>query len=363
MDLKHNAVYRFLTQDVKSESETKELAVLIRYLDFLFGVYFIFVATYVAFLGYYTFSLVLIFAIGILTGSFICTYENKTQTGLVLFNMVVISTNSYMTLVIGYNRNYHWLMFITIFLVYFNLRKSQRYKMFYAVFLSIFILIITIISVKNPVIRPDNTELSLAIIIANLITFSLSIVLSAYFFCAKFMQSEEKIMQYNKKLIKMASVDALTGLYNRRHMNDYLKELTFSAAKANHAFCVAIGDVDLFKNINDTYGHDTGDYVLVTISNMFLQFIEGRGAVSRWGGEEFLFVFDTEHINICYADLEQLRKKIDNYEFHFREHIFHVSMTFGIEEYDEHLGIETTITRADSKLYKGKKEGRNQVVR
>ena len=363
MDLKHNVVYQFLTQDVKSESETKELAVLIRYLDFIFGIYFIFVSTYVAFLGYYTFSLILIFAIGILTGSFICTYENKTQIGLFLFNTVVILTTSYMTLVIGYNKNYHWLMFITIFLVYFNLRKSQRYKLFHAIIVSLLILIVTIISLKHPIARTENEGFTLAIIIANLTTFALSIGISSYFFCAKFMQSEEKIMQYNKKLIKMASMDALTGLYNRRHMNDYLKELSFSSAKSNRTFCVAIGDVDLFKNINDTYGHDTGDYVLVTISNMFLQFIEGRGAVSRWGGEEFLFVFDTEHINICYADLEQLRKKIDNYEFHFKEHIFHVSMTFGIEEYDEHLGVETTITRADSKLYKGKNEGRNQVVR
>ena len=161
----------------------------------------------------------------------------------------------------------------------------------------------------------------------------------------------------------MASIDALTGLYNRRHMNEHLKEMAQAAIRNNKSFTIAIADVDLFKSVNDTYGHDTGDYVLTTIAQMFTEFMETRGTIARWGGEEFLFVFDSDNTNIVYADLEQLRKKIASFPFAFKEHKFNVSMTFGMEEFDEHIGVETTISRADNKLYQGKENGRNQVVR
>lgn len=354
---------KFITQDVQDESETKELAVLLRLLNCLFALYFAVLSFIVAYFDHYTLSLVLIFGIGILAGSFICTYENRTQSGLTLFNLAVILSTSYLTLAVGFNKNYHWLICVTIFLSFFNLHKTQKYKITYAAAITAYTIMITCFSRAYPVLKELPDFFISTIIIMNLIVFCTSVTLIAYFFSAKFMKSEEKILLYTKKLINMASVDALTGLFNRRHMNDHMKEMAYNCSKTNKTFCIAIGDVDLFKNVNDTYGHDTGDYVLITLSGLFQDFMAERGKAARWGGEEFLFVFDSGNLNICYADLEQLRKKINHFEFDFKDHKFRISMTFGIEEYNEHSGIETTISHADSKLYIGKKEGRNRVIR
>lgn len=361
-DLKGSFV-KFLTQDVKNEAETKDLAILIRSLDVIFGLYFMVIAFVVAFLEHYILSLLLVFGIGLLAGSFICTYENKTQLGLHIFNIVIIILTSFLTIKVGWSKNYHWLIYVTILVVFFNLQKAQHFKILYSIIITTFVVSISFIAEKYPVLRTTPIYYNYIIEIINIIVFTLSITISAYFFCEKFMKSEEKIMQYNKKLIRMASVDALTNLSNRRCMNEHLKDLVYNYNRTGKSFCLAIGDVDLFKNINDTYGHDTGDYVLVTLATLFGEYMEGKGTLARWGGEEFLFVFDTGNMDISYSQLDQLRKKILAYDFHFKEHSFCISMTFGLVEFDEHLGIEAVISNADNKLYIGKENGRNQVVR
>lgn len=354
---------KFLTQDVKNEAETKELAILIRSLDVIFCTYFIIIAFIVAFLDYYILSLLLVFGIGLLAGSFICTYENKTQLGLHIFNIVIIVLTAFLTLAVGWGKNYHWLIYVTILVVFFNLQKTQRFKLLYSIIITALVISISFMAEKYPVIRTSPPFFNQIIELMNIIVFAASITVSAYFFCAKFMKSEEKIMQYNKKLIRMASVDTLTNISNRRCMNEHLKDLVYNYNRNGKSFCLAIGDVDVFKNINDTYGHDTGDYVLVTLANIFSEYMDGKGTIARWGGEEFLFVFDTGNMDVSYSQLEQLRKKIMIYDFHFKEHSFSISMTFGLEEFDEHLGIEAVISHADNKLYIGKENGRNQVVR
>lgn len=363
MARKKNSVINFLTQDVRSASETKELAVMLRCLNILYMVYFIFISVQVAVLEHYFFSLVLIFAIGILTGSFICTYENKTNLALILFILTIISAMSWLTICVGYNKNYHWIMLNTIPLVFFNPRLRMTLKMLYSEIIAAFALTVSMISHAHPVLRTAPSGLTAMIIVVNLIAFTGSTIIISYFFSSKFRQSEEKIQQYTDNLKRMASVDALTGLYNRRHMNEHLKEMADASVRSGKSFCIAIGDVDLFKSINDTYGHDTGDYVLVTISTLFQDFMKDYGVASRWGGEEFLFSFRSGNLADCYSKLEALRKQIAAYNFSFKDHQFHVSMTFGLEEFNEALGIETTISRADAKLYTGKENGRNQVVR
>lgn len=360
---RRNPILGFIMQDVKNESESKNLAVLIRLLDICFALYFLYISVFTAYLEHYNFSMVLIFTIGLLTGSFICTYENKTQLAQHIFSFVIVAATAYMTVVIGYLKNYHWLMFITVLVSFFNVRLSMKYKLIHSVVISLAMLGVTIYTVLYPMASTQATKATAYILFANVIIFAVSIIIVAYSYCRAFMQSEEKILQYNKKLMRMASLDTLTQLYNRRHMNEHLAEMALTAAKTNRSFCIAIGDVDFFKSINDTYGHDAGDYVLVTLAEIFRNFMENKGVASRWGGEEFLFVFKSYNFDLCYNDLEDLRKIIENHNFTYKDDSIKVTMTFGVEEYDEHIGVETTISRADVKLYNGKKGGRNRVIR
>ena len=125
---------------------------------------------------------------------------------------------------------------------------------------------------------------------------------------------------------------------------------------------VAIGDIDFFKHINDTYGHDAGDYVLETIAKIMNEFMESKGMVARWGGEEFLFSFENINGDYAFEEMSKLLHLIERYEFSFNGTPIKVTMTFGLEEYDDNLGVDKVISKADEKLYMGKEQGRNRVI-
>lgn len=159
------------------------------------------------------------------------------------------------------------------------------------------------------------------------------------------------------ELQKLIEMDALTSLYNRRSGHSILR----SIVKNNENYCVIMCDIDWFKKINDGYGHDAGDYVLTEISKLLKSNVEGAGYASRWGGEEFLLVYELEFQETV-KKAEELQKSIREHSFIYGETPISVTMTFGVEEGNLKESYEHVIKRADEKLYVGKNNGRNQVV-
>ena len=126
-------------------------------------------------------------------------------------------------------------------------------------------------------------------------------------------------------------------------------------------FCVCIGDIDFFKKVNDTYGHAGGDIVLKSISNILREHMNTLGFVARWGGEEFLLVFDRMELDEAASSLQSLLDKIRHMEIDYDNCLIHVTMTFGIVSGAE--GDQDTLLRlADNKLYEGKAGGRNRII-
>ncbi len=155
--------------------------------------------------------------------------------------------------------------------------------------------------------------------------------------------------------------DALTKLDNRRSCTRKLENIMSKSAKENIPFCVAIGDIDFFKKVNDTYGHDCGDIVLKAVADKLRHHMKSCGFVARWGGEEFLLVFD----HFCGAEgkdsLEKLLEDIRDMSVPYENEIIKITMTFGISDGNT-SDIVTLVRQADEKLYFGKENGRNQVV-
>lgn len=158
-------------------------------------------------------------------------------------------------------------------------------------------------------------------------------------------------------LRKLIGTDPLTSLFNRRSCNNKLRALE----QDKEEFCIVMCDIDWFKKINDTYGHDAGDYVLVTISQIFQENIKDCGFASRWGGEEFLLVYKLE-LQDTKTKVEQLQNTIREFNFQYQDKSFRVTMTFGIEGDHTCSSYEERIKEADNKLYVGKNDGRNQIV-
>ena len=174
---------------------------------------------------------------------------------------------------------------------------------------------------------------------------------------------QKKRLVIRKKLQKIASVDALTGLWNRRSMWEYIRAVEYDYEIGNAGFVsIAIADIDFFKRINDTYGHDAGDEVLKAVAELFMDKMKTYGRVCRWGGEEFLFVFYGRNGDAAYDALQEIYDEIHRLTVSYENEEIRITVTFGLEEYDKNDGMEMAIRRADEKLYQGKETGRDKIV-
>lgn len=163
-----------------------------------------------------------------------------------------------------------------------------------------------------------------------------------------------------KRLEKQVAHDSLTGLLTRYFMDDYLKQLMNEPNIDQYWF--AMIDIDDFKDVNDTYGHNCGDYVLRTMADIFSHRISGV-QVCRWGGEEFLLVGRIEKdMELEVEKLEQLRKSVEAFDFFYEGQHFELTVTIGVAAYQEDQIVQAWVERADKHLYFGKNHGKNQVV-
>lgn len=168
--------------------------------------------------------------------------------------------------------------------------------------------------------------------------------------------SNKKLHDENESLQQIVKYDMLTGLFSRRA---FLERVENYSQVKNHV--VAIGDLDDFKLVNDTYGHNTGDYVLSTVGKIIQMHSNPRTICCRWGGEEFVFLFRQGNFNVAHRELETLRKKIEGYRFHFQGTDIKITMTFGLCEGMPDPDILELIQSADTLLYRGKQSGKNNV--
>ncbi|MCR5847543.1 MAG: diguanylate cyclase [Lachnospiraceae bacterium] len=355
-------IKKFLTKDVKNESEAKDLAVLLRLLCILSALYIFCNSIYFACIGSYLFAILSVPIICLYCGVFIETYENKTRFALNLFNYTSIATAVIFTIFTGWDKDYQWLLCIVCLLVFFSIEQDEKYKRNNMEFILITMIVIAIVShIFGPFKKGNNIENTIFSVISALY-YGISVILISYNFSRKFNASEIKLRNYNQRLQEMASLDALTQLPNRRSMNEYMAQMVFEKEKKGDIFCVAIADLDFFKKINDQYGHDAGDFILTECAKIFTKTMEGRGKVARWGGEEFLFCFNDLNIDQSFKILDEMRKNIDEKVFTYKENNIHITITIGLEEFYHITGIEGTISNADKKLYEGKHTGRNRVV-
>lgn len=164
-----------------------------------------------------------------------------------------------------------------------------------------------------------------------------------------------------RSLYTLVEQDSLTFLSNRRSGDRQLREIMADSFAKGVPFCVAIGDIDFFKHINDTYGHDCGDLVLKNVAAILRSHMHGIGFAARWGGEEFLLVFKNMNPDEALASLNQLLETIRSTENEYDGQIIKVTMTFGITPGNAG-SVKDLLRNADQKLYQGKTGGRDRII-
>ncbi len=174
----------------------------------------------------------------------------------------------------------------------------------------------------------------------------------------KVKERTKEIENKNRQLEELVVRDRLTGLYNRTKLDEVL-EYEFNRSKRyNTVFGVIMVDIDFFKKVNDTHGHQAGDTVLCEFANLLQDNSRETDTVGRWGGEEFLIVVENINKDAILMLAEKLRVSVDEYEFSI---VKHKTASFGVSIYQTGDEINKIIARADLALYKAKSAGRNRV--
>ncbi|MCA8915830.1 MAG: GGDEF domain-containing protein [Planctomycetes bacterium] len=165
-----------------------------------------------------------------------------------------------------------------------------------------------------------------------------------------------------QKLKVLASTDDLTGLMNRRRMIENIDEEMNRIRRSARAATLVMADIDLFKKVNDTHGHLTGDIVLQGVATELRRRLRSQDFIARWGGEEFLFMLPETEVEGAKIAAEKLREAMHALEIDCDGMKLKVTMTFGIAPLDPAIGIDESISHADDALYAGKQGGRDRVV-
>ena len=173
------------------------------------------------------------------------------------------------------------------------------------------------------------------------------------------LDTQKELLEDNTELTRLALTDNLTGLSNRTHMNQILDKEYSRYLRHTQRFGIIMVDIDHFKNINDSYGHDRGDQVLIQLSRKFEQVTRKSDYISRWGGEEFLICCTAIDEDNLLPIAENIRKSIFNSVF---DVVGSVTISLGCAFIQVDESINELIKRADVALYAAKFNGRNQAV-
>ena len=164
-----------------------------------------------------------------------------------------------------------------------------------------------------------------------------------------------------KSIRSFIETDPLTQIGNRRYLLGTLSKIMERSKETGEKFALAIADIDFFKKVNDTYGHNAGDEVLKAVAGVLKKNMQGNGIAARWGGEEFIIVYDRCDKEAAVAHIEAILEEIRAMTVEADGFSIRVTMTFGVTD-GKIADSETLIEQADELLYYGKQHGRNQIV-
>ena len=164
---------------------------------------------------------------------------------------------------------------------------------------------------------------------------------------------------FEEELTRLAVTDPLTGLWNRRPTTELLSADLVQAKRHGQALTLLMVDIDHFKSINDTHGHQTGDRVLIEVANRLREQVRASDIVGRWGGEEFIILLRYCGLRDAAATAEKLRARIGEVPI---DDQFPVSVSIGAAELQDGDDLASWLARADAALYQAKRSGRNAVV-
>jgi len=313
-------------------------------------------------LGIFIFSFFFIFNYFVL-GKVNIAYLNITSAILMLFLLIDLKRNK------AIQRDIYISIFVLFifFISFIYLNKNDQFGLVWAHFFPAFSIVLlgvskgTIVSVVYFAIVYSlaylgigvwengqwSTIAFLRLVVSSLVLFTIIIIF------------ETALESSNKKLELLSSTDPLTKLYNRRKINQILEKEIYKVKRYKTTLSLILFDIDNFKIINDTYGHESGDNVLKKLSSSINSQLRNTDSMARWGGEEFLIVTPMIDIQESSKLAEKLRLHIESIQC---KNTIKLTCSFGVTEFDiENDSIDSLVRKADLAMYDAKANGKNRI--
>ncbi|HEA52390.1 hypothetical protein LCGC14_1795260 [marine sediment metagenome] len=277
---------------------------------------------------------------------------NRLAISLIWFEVIVHSALG--TILIGWGSGFHY--YLLMFIPALCVSSMRRFAILSLVVVlwGYYIALDILMWFIDPV-QPVSSGALLGVHL-----FNLSIVFAMFSYLSFFYMN--MVVSAQRKLRKLATVDSLTGLFNRRHGSDMAEKEIARFQRAGHPVAFLLFDVDHFKLINDRYGHEMGDKILCEIGRLIPAQLRTQDIVARWGGEEFLVILPDTGIESALASAERVRKAFRSYKWTSATgESVEVTISAGVSELGQNDDMASVVSRADQALYRGKAGGRNRV--
>ena len=256
------------------------------------------------------------------------------------------------TLMLGFNTGFHFyliaLCVVSFFTSYFSKKKAVKGSIIWVALSLAIYLTLYFVTTFNPPYYQIEKWLEITLFATHSVVVFAFIATYLIIFIKYALSLEKKIMNQSR-------TDELTQIGNRYALFDY-----FEQESKDHKI-VALFDIDDFKNINDKYGHVTGDFILKRVAEISSSLLEGD-FVCRYGGEEFVVVMEDDKFEVIFNKLESLRTRIEKESFEFNNYKINLTITIGASKYEDDISLEKWVDLADEKMYFGKNSGKNKTV-
>lgn len=351
---------RLLFQEPENKNKSAKSAVVQRVSCLAFMLYLLFLGISAVFVGSlpgvgFSALFLLMYAF-----AFLCTYRDRMRTAFLIFNVSTAVWVIALFVLFGETTGaLHFLFALTLV----DLLLERKNPVFAITALYALRVFLYVYGLWNQPLVPDRYVLAKVMYTLSLVLEYGTVLFSGIYFTKDAFQMEGRLQEYNEELRHAASTDSLTKVWNRFRMLEHVNKQLKKYKRGDMQFMsVAIGDIDFFKRVNDTYGHECGDEVLRRLAGLFDEKMHAFGAVARWGGEEFLFLFENMNGDEAWTVLSDIQRRLNQMEIPYGEHMLCVTMTFGLAEYDFNRSVDENIKLADDKLYRGKEGGRDRIV-
>lgn len=262
------------------------------------------------------------------------------------------------TYVLGWQSSFYFYIFAIIPLIFINAKIRQTYKVVLAILLGMLVLALFL---QTP-LQPPQIDMETYLTVMNITLVILNLAYVGHAFENAAEDAEAELLRANRRLMNLAATDPVTNLTNRRNMMLRIEQEKEKIDRGGKPFSLIMVDIDNFKHVNDEFGHDGGDFVLIGLAEMISVSIRKQDQVARWGGDEFLVMLPETDLEGGRVVAEKIRQRVLRTPFVYHEKDIPVTLTFGVGLCDSNNGIGSCIRKADQALYFGKQSGKNRVT-